>query len=63
LFDVRDDLSACFVGVTYEGQSYCVPQADAGNTKEVLQILIALVNLSTVRSSLPTTQSVISQPQ
>jgi hypothetical protein len=63
LFEVRPDLGGCFVHVSYAGGSYCVPEEEAGNTKEVLTVLIALVNLSTVRNSLPYTSSVIAQPQ
>jgi hypothetical protein len=63
LFDVRSDWTSCFVRVTYNGDSYCVPHAEAGNTKEVLTVLIALVNMSTVRNSLPVTNSVIANPQ
>jgi hypothetical protein len=63
LFEVRPDLAGCFVHVNYAGEGYCVPQDDAGNTKEVLTVLIALVNLSTVRNSLPYTNSVLAQPQ
>ncbi len=63
LFEVRPEWPGCFVHVNYAGGSYCVPEENAGNTKEVLTVLIALVNLSTVRNSLPYTSSVIAQPR
>ncbi len=62
LFRVTDDQAGCFVHVNYAGGSYCVPNNDANNTKEVLTLLIALVNLSTTRSTLPYTSSVITNP-
>jgi hypothetical protein len=61
LFKVTGDSGACFVYVGYAGRGYCVPAEEAATTKEVLTLLIALVNLSTVRSSLPYTSSVIQQ--
>ena len=62
LFHVTNDQGGCFVHVNYAGGSYCVPNDDANNTKEVLTLLIALVNLSTTRNSLPYTSSVITNP-
>ena len=62
LFRVTNNISGCFVRVSYGGRNYCVPEKDAGNTKEVLTILLALVNMSVPSKSLPTTQSVISNP-
>lgn len=61
LFQVTADTTGCFVQTAYAGRSYCVPGQETATTKEVLTVLIALVNLSTVRSSLPYTSSVISQ--
>jgi hypothetical protein len=61
LFQVTGDASGCFVQTGYAGRNYCIPGEGAAQTKEVLTLLIALVNLSTVRSSLPYTSSVISQ--
>jgi hypothetical protein len=58
LFNVSNDLTPCFAHVNYGG-SFCVPEEQASNTKEVLTVLIALVNLSTSRSSLPVTPSVL----
>jgi hypothetical protein len=52
----------CFAHVNYGGRSYCVPEEDAGTTKEVLTLLIALVNLSTNRASLPVTPTVLVNP-
>src|SRR5262249_6553381 len=54
LFRVTNNIAGCFVRVTYGGRSYCVPEKDAGNTKEVLTILLALVNMSVPAKSLPT---------
>jgi hypothetical protein len=61
LFRVTKNIAGCFVRVTYGGRSYCVPEKDAANTKEVLTILLALVNMSTP-ANLPKTQSVIANP-
>ncbi len=62
LFTIKPNDSGCFVDVNYADRNYCVPNEHSANTKEVLTLLIALVNLSTVRSSLPTTSSVIANP-
>ena len=62
LFHATNDQTSCFVHVNYAGSSYCVPNDDANNTKEVLTLLIALVNLSTTRNTLPYTSSVITNP-
>ena len=63
LFKVTPGAAGCFVHVGYGGHNFCVPEDGAATTKEVLTLLIALVNLSTVRGSLPYTSSVISQRQ
>ncbi len=68
LFVVTPDVAGCFVHVNHGGGSYCIPSDNANpikvsNTKEVLTLLIALVNLSTTRSSLPATQTAIVAPQ
>ncbi len=52
-------VEGCFASVAYNGKDYCVPNDGAGNTKQVLTLLIALVNLSTSRSSLPVTPTVL----
>jgi hypothetical protein len=52
----------CYSYVSYSGRDYCVPQENAANTKEVLTLLVALVNLSTSRQSLPVTPTVLSNP-
>lgn len=62
LFHVTNEQGGCFVHVNYAGVGYCVPNGEANNTKEVLTLLIALVNLSTTRSTLPYTSSVITNP-
>jgi hypothetical protein len=59
LLNITSDLANCFAHVNYSGESFCVPDQQASNTKEVLTVLIALVNLSTSRSSLPVTPSVL----
>jgi hypothetical protein len=61
LFTVTGGGPACFVYTEHGGRGYCVPAEGAAATKEVLTLLIALVNLSTVRGSLPYTSSVIQQ--
>jgi hypothetical protein len=62
LFAVSPEASGCFAHVVYAGKSYCVPNDRADNTKQVLTLLIALVNLSTNRSSLPVTPTVLVNP-
>jgi len=62
LFHVTNEQAGCFVHVNYAGVRYCVSNGEANNTKEVLTLLIALVNLSTTRSTLPYTSSVITNP-
>ena len=52
----------CFAQANLANQSYCVPSQGANNTKEVFVLLSALVNLSTTRSALPTTPTVINAP-
>jgi hypothetical protein len=48
----------CFASALHDGETYCVPRKGAQNTKEVFVLLNALVNLSTTRAALPTTQTV-----
>lgn len=51
----------CFASTFYLGHHYCVPTLGAGNTKEIFVLLNTLVNLSTSRSALPATTSVLLQ--
>jgi hypothetical protein len=48
----------CFIGLGYEGQSYCVPEQGAENTKRIFNILNALLALKTAAGDLPVTQTV-----
>ncbi len=52
------DLDGCFANAHHAGETYCVPSEGANNTKEMFVLLNTLVNLSTTRSSLPTTPTV-----
>jgi hypothetical protein len=48
----------CFVGLGYEGQTYCVPRDGGDNTKKIFNILNALLALKTASGDLPVTQTV-----
>lgn len=53
----------CFAQAVHHGMTYCVPdQKLANNTKEVFILLNALVNLSTTRTALPVTPTVLTAP-
>ncbi len=56
------DAEGCFASVSHQGEYYCVPNEGANNTKEIFVILNALVNLSTTRSALPLTPTVLLPP-
>ncbi len=62
LFTIASEAGNCFAHVNYAGKSYCVPNDGGANTKQVLTLLIALVNLSTSRNSLPVTPTVLVNP-
>ena len=48
----------CFLGTTYEGQSYCVPRDGAANTKRILGLLTQLIALNTAVEDVPVAPSV-----
>jgi len=60
----RSGLSGCFTAVTYDGESLCVPQDGAAleNTKDVFDILTALLALKQSPGDLPASQSVLIAP-
>ena len=53
----------CFIGLGYEGETYCVPQDGADNTKRIFNILNALLALKTSPGDLPITQTVRIAPR
>lgn len=57
----RDGPGDCFARAYHHGEQYCVPARGAGNTKEAFVLLNTLVTLSTTRSALPATTSVLLQ--
>jgi hypothetical protein len=63
ILTIKKDEGDCFARARHLGVSYCVPNKGANNTKEIFVLLNALVNLSTTRSSLPTTPTVQLAPQ
>ena len=63
ILTIKKDEGDCFAHARHLGVSYCVPNKGANNTKEIFVLLNALVNLSTTRSSLPTTPTVQLAPQ
>jgi hypothetical protein len=48
----------CFLGTTYEGESYCVPRDGATNTKRILGLLTQLIALNTTVNDIPVTPTV-----
>ncbi len=61
LFDVETGAAAggdCFLSVSYEGQSYCVPRDGAANTKRILGLLVQLIALNTAIEDVPVTPTV-----
>jgi hypothetical protein len=52
----------CFTSVRYGGRTYCVPQQDAQTTKQVFNVLSALVALKQSPGDLPTSQTVLIAP-
>jgi hypothetical protein len=48
----------CFSGVSYEGETYCVPREGAQNTKHIFGILNALIALKQSTGDIPVTQTV-----
>ena len=60
LFDIRVGVSNvdCFVYTEYAGQTYCVPNSGAYNTKRILSLLTQLIALNTAISDVPVTPTV-----
>jgi hypothetical protein len=54
--------AGCFSSVTYGGKSYCVPQDGAQTTKQVFNVLSALVALKQSPGDLPASQTVLVAP-
>jgi hypothetical protein len=54
--------SGCFTSVRYDGRSYCVPQENAKITKQVFNVLSALVALKQSPGDLPVSQTVLIAP-
>ena len=52
----------CFTSVTYGGKSYCVAQEGAQTTKQVFNVLSALVALKQSPGDLPASQTVLVAP-
>jgi hypothetical protein len=52
----------CFTAVHYGGKNYCVPQESARTTKQVFNVLSALVALKQSPGDLPASQSVLIAP-
>jgi len=52
----------CFTAVTYGGKSYCVPQESTQTTKQVFNVLSALVALKQSPGDLPASQTVLVAP-
>jgi hypothetical protein len=52
----------CFTALHYGGKSYCVPQEGADNTKQIFNVLNALVALKQSPGDLPVAQSVLINP-
>jgi hypothetical protein len=63
ILTIKKEEADCFAHARHLGVNYCVPNKGANNTKEIFVLLNALVNLSTTRSSLPTTPTVQLAPQ
>lgn len=58
LLTIAHRADSCFVSATYEGEQYCVPQAEEDNTKQIFTIINSLLALKTSPGDLPITQSV-----
>jgi hypothetical protein len=59
LFDIeKGGTGACFAAVEQDGETYCVPQQGATNTKRILGLLIQLIALNTSIQDIPVTPSV-----
>jgi len=58
ILTVKNERGDCFASAYHRGESYCVPNQGATNTKEIFTLLNVLVNLSLKASSLPTTPSI-----
>ncbi len=54
--------AGCFSSVTYGGKNYCVPQESAQTTKQVFNVLSALVALKQSPGDLPASQTVLVAP-
>lgn len=50
--------AACFSGIRYEGEFYCVPREGAENTKHIFGILNALIALKQSTADIPVTTTV-----
>jgi hypothetical protein len=54
--------AGCFTAVNYGGKGYCVPQESAQTTKQVFNVLSALVALKQSPGDLPVAQTVLVAP-
>jgi hypothetical protein len=54
--------AGCFTAVNYGGKSYCVPQESTQTTKQVFNVLSALVALKQSPGDLPASQAVLIAP-
>jgi hypothetical protein len=54
--------TGCFTAVNYGGRGYCVPQESAQTTKQVFNVLSALVALKQSPGDLPASQTVLVAP-
>ncbi len=55
----KDPVASCFSRLKYGGEVYCVPNANAENTKRIFQILNQILALNTSPDDIPPTRTLV----